>query len=248
MDLNTSQIMTALIALFSIPLGGISVEHFLENFVTAHIPSKQVKTLLPYVFSWLGQAVVQMSQGVPPMAALLGGHSVVATFFMGVFAQIVHKTPVGATPVAAAPALPPMAKKVGAFLLVALLGLGAGLHADGTELIATINPSASGTMFLVDHQGNLIKNNASLYGADLVVGLVSVSGTVASPSLFAGLGTGMVQDADLNSTRIYGKVMVGYWLFNAFAAYDGINTRIGAGVTAPITLLTGTYKVLKTNF
>ena len=137
--------------------------------------------------------------------------------------------------------------KVGAFLLLGLLGA-VSLHADGTELIATINPSASGTLYLVDHTGNLVKDNASLYGADIVVGAVQVSGTVATPTIFAGLGAGMVQDSSLNSQRLYGKVMVGYWLFNAFLAYDGLYPRIGAGVTAPLTLLTGTYKVIKTNF
>ena len=143
--------------------------------------------------------------------------------------------------------MPPSSRYRCGFALSMLLRIPTAGMATGKFPLA-INPSASGTLFLVDHFGNLVKDSASLYGADIVVGYVNVSGTVASPTLFAGLGAGMVLDTQLNSQRLYGKVMVGYWLFNAFLAYDGLYPRIGAGVTAPLTLLTGTYKVIKTNF
>jgi hypothetical protein len=246
-SLSPQALLTLLVSVVLAIVSAPAVQAVIEGAIASFLPSWAffAKPFIPSAVAGLVGKLATIN-GLPGIDAVAGGLALASALHW------VNEQPWAASLEGKFPKvwaiLQGVSPKVGAFLLVAFLGLGAGLHADGTEMIATINPSASGTMFLVDHQGNLVKNNASLYGADIVVGLVSVSGNVASPTLFGGLGAGMVQDAEMGSNRLYGKVMVGYWLFNAFCAYDGLNTRIGAGVTAPLTLLTGTYKVLKTNF
>jgi hypothetical protein len=144
------QIINALLVIGGITMGGVTLEHLLENYAMAKLP-QNLKTVFPTLTAYVGTVLTRMATGTPLGSALSDLPSIVLPLIMAGIAHSVHGTAIGATPVSvstppppsATPPDPPVVNPLkAAALLIGFLLLAVSARATSLEYQVPINPAA----------------------------------------------------------------------------------------------------------
>ena len=213
------QIINALLVIGGITVGGVTLEHLLENYVMGWLP-QNFKTIFPTVAAYIGTVLTRMATGTALGQALSDLPGIVLPLILAGIAHGVHGTALGATEVDVSTPTPPSATPPAPTvdvpkILILFLGLAA---LAGSASAATLNlgvpvtPTAGSSYIeatlvtapslFVLRSGELSYEPGALYGAQVT--------WQWGPNYGLGVDLGVnVQGAGSITDPTLGKVAVG---------------------------------------